>query len=69
MNKNEILDSLEKLKKETIKLVDIENCYMRVFYSCDYCLNEINEECIMQMDIDCIEKKFNELKRLVEEIV
>ena len=69
MNKNEILDNLERLKKETIKLVDIENYYMRVWYSCDYCLNEVNEECIIQMDIDYIEKKFNELKRLVEEIV
>lgn len=69
MNKNEILDNLEKLKNETIKLVDIENCCMRVMYSCDYCLNEINEECIMQMDIDCIEKNFNELKRLIEAII
>jgi hypothetical protein len=69
MDKNEILDNLERLKKETLKLVDIENCCMRVMYSCDYCLNEINEECIMQMDIDCIEKNFNELKRLIEEII
>lgn len=69
MNKNEILNNLEKLKKETIKLVDIENCYMRVWYSCDYCLNEINEECIVQMDVDYIGKKFNELKRLVEEMI
>lgn len=69
MNKNEILNNLEKLKEGTIKLVDIENCYTRKLYSCDYCLNEINEECIIQMSIDCIEKNFNELKRLVEEIV
>lgn len=30
MNKNEILDNLEKLKKETVKLVD--NVYTGLFY-------------------------------------
>lgn len=65
----EILNNLEELKKKTIEHIKLEDCCMRMLYSCDYCINEINDGCVMQEDRDCIEKNFDDLKKLIKILI
>ena len=68
MNKAEIMLGLDRLKKETTDNINKEECYIKKFYGCDYCINEYGS-CELSSELECLAKAFDELIELVDAIL